>query len=191
MRLSLRRIAIVFAILATSTFAWTSVARAQSRVGKDSLTRLTQFGHDVVYIAVTGVGWAAWDQINNDPSEWGRGWNGYGRRLASGVGRSLIQEGVSQGLAAVMNRPIGYTRCRCTGNGARVKHAALAAVTDEMPNGSHPIAVPRIVGAYAGAFAQEAWMPGNHNRVASALFSGTASLGLGAAINLYYEFKRK
>jgi hypothetical protein len=190
MRLSLRRLATLFIVLVTPTFASTSVAHAQSHVGKDTLNRLARFERDLVYIAATSVGWAAWDQVNNSPSEWGRGWNGYGRRLASGVGASVIQEVVSQGLAAQMNRPLDYTRCHCSGTGARVKHAALEAVADPMPNGSHLIAVPRIVGAYAGSFAQASWSPGG-NLVTRGLLGGTASLGMGALINLYYEFKRK
>src|ERR1700732_3436692 len=128
MRLSFRRLAALFAILVTTTFACSSVAHAQSRVGKDSATRLTRFGRDAVYIGATGLGWAAWDQVNNSPSEWGKGWNGYRRRLASGVATLLIQEAVSEGLAAAMNRPLDYTPCRCSGTGARVKHAALGAV---------------------------------------------------------------
>jgi len=45
--------------------------------------------------------------------------------LASGIATSLIQEAVSEGLAAAMNRPLDYTPCRCSGTGGRVKHAAL------------------------------------------------------------------
>jgi hypothetical protein len=61
-----------------------------------------------------------------------------------------------------------------------------------MPDGTHPIAVPRIVGAYVGTFAQATWRPSGsvtNSRTARALIQGTTSLALGAAINLYYEFR--
>jgi len=87
----------------------------------------------------------------------------------------LIQEAVSEGLAAAMNRPLDYTPVVCSGTGGRVKHAALGAVTDELPNGSHPIAVPRIVGAYTGAFLQTTWRPGG-SRAGNALLSGSETL---------------
>ena len=63
-------------------------------------------------------------------------------------------------------------------------------VTDPMPNGRHPIAVPRIVGAYAGSFAQASWRPDDGNRVSTALVNGTVSLLIGAGINLFQEARR-
>jgi hypothetical protein len=88
----------------------------------------------------------------------------------------------------VMNRPLDYTRCHCRSTGTRIGWAILGAVTDQMPNGSHPLAVPRIVGAYAGSFAQAGWRPRDGNRTQVALLNGTESLGIGALINLWHEF---
>jgi hypothetical protein len=59
-----------------------------------------------------------------------------------------------------------------------------------MPNGKHPLAVPRIVGAYAGSFAQASWRPSASNRARTAVVNGTVSLLIGAGINLFQEFKR-
>jgi hypothetical protein len=59
-----------------------------------------------------------------------------------------------------------------------------------MPNGTHPIAIPRIVGAYAGAYAQTTWRPDSHSRLDQTLLNGTTSLAIGGVINLYHEFKR-
>jgi hypothetical protein len=59
-----------------------------------------------------------------------------------------------------------------------------------MPNGTRLVAVPRIVGAYTGSFAQATWRPSNHHdRTRVALVNGTTALALGALINLYYEFR--
>jgi hypothetical protein len=169
-----------------------SAVGAQSRVTKDSLSRWTYFGRSLVYGTVTGLGFAAFDQAINSPTQWGRGWSGYGKRAASNVGAFVIQEGVTEGLAAVMNRPVNYTRCKCQETNARVEWALKGAITDQMPDGTHPIAVPRIVGAYAGAFAQSTWRPAgpvSNSRATRALIQGTTSLALGAAINLWYEFR--
>jgi hypothetical protein len=57
-----------------------------------------------------------------------------------------------------------------------------------MPNGNHPLAVPRIAGAYAGSFAQVAWRPNTGNSAWLGLTRGTSSLAIGALINLYHEF---
>ncbi|HVX40701.1 MAG TPA: hypothetical protein VHB25_14120 [Gemmatimonadaceae bacterium] len=162
---------------------------AQNRVGPDSATRLTRFGRDMAYGAAEGLGYAALDQWNNDPPQWGSGWTGYQKRAASNIGEFVIQESVTEGLAAVMNRPLDYTPCGCTNTLDRVGWAIHGAFTDELANGQRPLAVPRIVGAFVGSFAQAGWRPSNGNdRMRVALVNGATSLAFGAVINLYHEF---
>lgn len=165
---------------------------AQSRVGKDSATRWTRFGRDLAYGAVVGLGYAGVDQWRNSPPEWGKGWPGYGRRAASNVGEFVIQEGVTEGLAAYMNRPLDYTPCKCHDTDQRIEWALKGAYTDQLPNGRNPVAVPRIVGAYVGAGAQAAWRPnGSNSPWLQALVNGTISLAIGAGIDMYYEFRHR
>ncbi len=160
---------------------------AQARIGNH--TRLERFGIDLGYGVLLGLAFAAYDQSRNDPPQWGKGGEGYAKRAASNVGQFVIQESVTEGLAAAMNRPLDYTHCKCQGFGPRTRHALLGAVTDEMPNGSHPFALPRVVGAYAGSFAQSAWRPeGSRNWLQLGLGRGTVSLAIGAGINLFHEF---
>jgi hypothetical protein len=178
--------------LVASSFAIATVpltATAQARVGSDSATRLTRLGRDLAYGALEGFAYAGIDQLNNSPPEWGRGWRGYGKRAASSIGEFLIQETVTEGLAAAMNRPLDYRRCKCHGTGDRIGHAFAGGITDEMPSGSRELAVPRIVGAYVGAFAQATWRPPTSGRTRVALINGTTSLAIGVLINLYHEFR--
>ncbi len=166
------------------------VAHAQSRVGKDSASRLTRFGRDALYGTVVGLGFAGVDQLSNSPEQWGKGWSGYGKRAASNVGEFLIQEVTTEGLAAALNRPLDYTPCGCHSTENRIGWALKGMVTDQMPNGTHPIAIPRIVGAYVGSFAQAAWRPDEHrDLVRLGLINGTVSLLIGGGINLYHEFR--
>ena len=164
--------------------------QARPRAVHDSTTRLERFVHDAGYGIAEGLAYSGIDQVRENPPEWGKGWAGYSRRAASNVGEFLIQESVTEGLAAVMHRPLDYYRCRCSSTMARIGSALRGAVTDQMPDGSHPLAVPRIVGAYAGSFAQASWRPSNGNRTQTALVNGTSSLALGVLINLYHEFRR-
>jgi hypothetical protein len=180
--------AAAFTLLLACTLA-PSVA-AQSRVGSDSSTRTRRYRHDLLYGTALGFVYAGVDQARNDPPEWGRRGSGYGKRLASNVGEFVVQETVTDVIAAGMNRPLDYQRCSCTETGARIRWALASAVTDPMPNGRRALAVPRIAGAYAGSFAQAAWRPetaGGRTRVA--LVNGTTSLLIGAGINLYYELR--
>jgi hypothetical protein len=184
------RIRFIIAVAFGAFVVGASNAHAQARVGHDSATRLTRFGRDIVYGTVTGLAFAGVDQWRNDPVEWGKGWRGYGKRAASNIGEFYIQEGVTEGLAAAMNRPLDYTRCRCRGTGDRIARALRGAVTDQMPDGSNPLAIPRIVGAYAGCSAQAAWRPATADaRWRVAIVNGTTSLAIGAVINLWHEFR--
>jgi hypothetical protein len=163
---------------------------AQARVGRDSSTRLTRYGRDLLYGTVLGFGYAGIDQWRNDPVEWGSGSSGYGKRLASNVGEFAIQETVTDLLAAAMNRPLDYQPCHCHDMGERIGWALEGAITDPTPGGHHLIAVPRIVGAYAGSFAQASWRPNTPaGRTRIALVNGTTSLLIGAGINLFHEMR--
>lgn len=167
-----------------------SAVRAQVHVGKDSATRLLRFGRDVVYGTAEGLAFAGKDQIQNSPPQWGKGWNGYGKRAASNVGEFLIQEGTTEGLAAALDRPLDYQHCECHGTGDRIWWAVQGGFTDVIPRtGARVLAVPRITGAFAGSFAQAAWRPD----VGSAwgrvgLENALESLGIGVGINLWHEF---
>ena len=144
----------------------------------------------MVYGTVLGLAWGEVDQLRNDPPEWGKGFEGYRRRAASDVGEFLIQEAATEALAALLKRPLDYAPCRCRGIGNRLRWALAASVTDPMPNGSHPLAVPRIAGAYAGSFAQASWRPATSDRTRTALINGTVSLLIGAGINVFQELRR-
>jgi hypothetical protein len=179
------------ALVLTALVVGASRAHAQARVGSDSATRLTRFGRDLLYGTAEGLAFSGVDQLRTDPPEWGKGWRGYEKRVASNVGEFLIQETVTEGLAAAMDRPLDYKRCRCKKFDDRLVHAARGALFDEMRDGSHELAIPRIVGAYTGSFAQAAWRPKTANSVLRVgLVNGTTSLAIGGLINLYHEVHR-
>src|SRR4051812_47637642 len=102
----IKRFVLVFAALLALVAP--HVAPAQVLVGKDSATRLTRFGRDAAYGAAEGLAFAAVDQWVGDPAEWGDGWTGYRKRAISNVGEFLIQEGVTEGIAAMLKRPLDY-----------------------------------------------------------------------------------
>ena len=178
--------AVIFVALAPAP------SHAQGRVGSDSSTRSRRYLRDLAYGAALGFAFAGVDQLRNDPIEWGKGWHGYDRRLASDVGEFAVQETVTDVLAAGMDRQLDYQRCRCRGTGDRIGWALQSSLTDPLADGHRAIAIPRIVGAYAGSFAQAAWRPaGASNRARIGLVNGTTSLLIGAGINLYYELRHR
>jgi hypothetical protein len=183
--------ALLLLVVALGSVVTPATARAQSRVGSDSSTRTRRYRHDIVFGTALGFVYAGVDQLRNDPVEWGKGWRGYEKRLASDVGEFVIQESVTDAIAAGMNRPLDYQRCRCKEFGDRVGWALEGSITDLLPTGHRALAGPRIVGAYAGSSAQASWRPApaNGGRARVALVNGTVSLLIGAGINLYYELR--
>ena len=162
---------------------------AQVRVDNGRHTRWQRFGRDMGYGIAEGLAFAGLDQALKQPKDWDSGGTGFGKRAASDVGEFVIQESVTEGLAAALNRPLDYTRCGCRSTGSRVGHALALSVVDQMPDGHHALAIPRIVGAFAGSFAQASWRPGpSSDRTRVALGNAATSLAIGAGINLFHEF---
>src|SRR5512136_12434 len=96
----------LLAALLLATPAIPATAHAQGRVGADSSTRTRRYRRDLAYGTAEGFAYAGVDQLRNDPIEWGKGWPGYERRLASNVGEFVVQETVTDILAATMNRQL-------------------------------------------------------------------------------------
>ena len=182
---ALRLVAAVLAVITSAT-----PLAAQGRVGSDSSTRLARYEHDLVYGVALGFVYAGVDQLRNSPPEWGKGSSGYGKRLASNVGEFVIQETVTDVLASALNRPLDYQRCPCTNTRRQLRWVAMSAVTDPTPDRRHHrLAIPRIVGAFAGSFAQSTWRPNTSSRAHVTLVNGVSSLLIGTAVNAYYEFR--
>jgi hypothetical protein len=76
-----------------------------------------------IYVKTTFL--ALMNQASGTPYEWGGGFEGFGRRLASSYARSSIQNVFSTGGNAALRYEPRYDRCRCVGFGPRTKHALM------------------------------------------------------------------
>jgi hypothetical protein len=65
------------------------------------------------------------DQAEGTPSEWGGGFAGYGRRVASNYGRTFAEYAFSAAGNAALQYEPRYDRCHCDGFGPRTKHALI------------------------------------------------------------------
>jgi len=134
-------------------------------------------------IALAGI-----ETWKNSPEEWGPHWEGFGKRVASGIGKSVIKNSVQFGLDEALTLDSHYYRSKDKSVGARVKNALISPVTARDRNGHHVIGVPRIVGTYASSIiADETWYPSRYTWK-DGVKSGTFSLGFTAAFNLVKEF---
>ena len=128
------------ALLACLVVTMAAPSAAQVRVDHGRHTRLQRFARDMAFGTAEGLALAGVDQARNRLLEWGTGTAGYGRRAASNVGAFVIQEGVTEGLAAALKHPLDYTPCQCAGTPLRIGHVLLGVVADEEPGGAYAFA---------------------------------------------------
>ena len=134
---------------------------------------------------VAGAGISTW---RNSPEEWGGQWEGFGKRVASNFGKNVIKQTTIYGLDEALKLDSGYYRATGKSTGAKIRNALISPVTARTPSGKRTIGVPRIVGTYTGnIIARETWYPDRYDWK-DGVRSGTISLGIGAAFNLFKEF---
>jgi hypothetical protein len=145
----------------------------------------SMFGPTALAKRVVSAGWSTW---RNSPEEWGPHWEGFGKRFASGTGKTIIKSTVQYGLEESFKLDSHYYRSANKSVGARVKNALISPVTARDVNGKRVFGFPRIVGTYTGAIvAAETWYPDRYDWK-NGVRSGTISLGMNAAFNLVKEF---
>lgn len=133
--------------------------------------------------AVAGLG--TW---RNSPEEWGDQWEGFGRRFASGMGRSAIKQTTIYGLGEALKLDSKYYRSQKKDVGSKIRNALISPVTARRPNGKRTIGIPRIVGTYTSSIvAAEWWLPARYD-YKDGLKAGTISLAWNVAWNLVKEF---
>ena len=103
-----------------------------------------------------GAGIGQWE---DEPPEWGPASDGYARRFASGVGRSVIAETIRFGVAAADGEDPRYHRSQESGVWNRTRHVIAETFTSETVNGTRIPAYSRFAGIYGAAFISNAWYP--------------------------------
>ncbi|MBX7054466.1 MAG: hypothetical protein K1X36_05880 [Pyrinomonadaceae bacterium] len=161
-----------------------------SYVRPNAEKRFKRFVKDTVGpTAWIGIGaGAAFATAADSPKEWGRSGEGFGRRVASNLGRNAIRNTVIYGLDEAFKLDSSYYRSTKRDVGSRVGNALLSTVTARKANGKRTVGVPRIVGTFtANVVANELWYPARYDWK-DGMKSGGISLGVNAMFNLVKEF---
>jgi hypothetical protein len=127
----------------------------------------------------------------NSPEEWKPTWEGFGRRVASSLGKSAIKNSVQYGMdeAFKVDSKFYYSQDRRAG--ARLRNSLLSVVTARNESGKRVFGAPRLAGSLtANLIAYNTWYPKRYDSV-GAIKSTGFSLASGAAFNLFKEFVLK
>jgi hypothetical protein len=131
---------------------------------------------------------AAVDQANNTPGAWGGGSSSYGIRVASRLGSDLVSETTAFGVAVLDHEERRYFRLgETSSNWARTRHAVRRAFIARSEHGGEMPAYSNFVAGLTTPFISQAWHP-NGVKGMRELRSGSISLGMDAAANLWREF---
>ena len=159
-------------------------------VRPDAKTRQKRFINSTVgpialgrNVATAGI--ATW---RNSPEEWGTKWEGFGRRMASNIGKNAIKQTTKFGIDEALKIDSHFYRSRSSSTGARIRNALISPVTARDKNGKRVVGISNLVGTYgSNIIAYEVWYPDRYDWK-DGVRSGTISLGFNAAFNLFKEF---
>jgi hypothetical protein len=144
----------------------------------------SMFGPESLAKAVGTAGISTW---RNSPEEWGPGWEGFGKRFASNVGKGIIKNSMMYGMDEAFKLDSHYYRSEKRDAGSKIKNAVISPFTARKANGKRVFGFPRIAGTYASnIIASETWYPNRDYK--DGLRSGTISLGFNVAFNIFKEF---
>lgn len=128
------------------------------------------------------------DQATGSPMQWGGGFEGYGRRLASRIGVSVIQGNVQAGLAVPLHEDVRYIALGQGSFGRRALHAVVYTFLTYNNGGRPTLNIANISGYYAATAVSTVWVPTNESTGHYTLVNGTEQFVLSVPVNIFQEF---
>jgi hypothetical protein len=127
-------------------------------------------------------------QLTNFPREWGRGAEGYGKRLGSTLAYSGIRNTLGFGLDTALHQDPRYYRSGEGGMWSRTKHAIRGTLLTRTDSGGETLAMWRFGSAYGAAFLSNEWYPDRLNTMKVGLEQGSTQIAFDLLGNLRCEF---
>jgi hypothetical protein len=190
-------IVILFLLLCpTALFAEANPKTANPIIGGSLSEPLTVRGKLRYYVKATyGPGALAskaassgLNQWLDSPDEWGQGLKGYGRRYASSMGQSTINNSIRFGIGAALREDPRYFPSERKGFLPRMGHALAYTFLTRTDSGGRAFAVSRFGGAFGSAFISNSWHPAGEDTTGDAFKRAGITLALGAGMNVFREF---
>jgi hypothetical protein len=139
-------------------------------------------------IYVDSLGIAAYKQMINSPSEWGRTPRGYLRRTGSSLASSVIQNSIEESMAAAAGTDTRYFPCACSGVFPRTGHALKMTLLTYNHSGHLTLDIPQLSGAYGSSMIKFVWYPNSYDPLVQGVQGGHIEMGLIGGIHLVQEF---
>jgi len=131
----------------------------------------------------------ALDQSTGNPQQWGGGFPGYGRRVASRwASGDIVQNSFQFPVAALLKEDVRYVASNQHGFRRRAGHAILYSFLTYNTQGHSTLNFSNIGGYYFAGAVSTLWLPGRQKVASYTLSNGSESLGLSVPVNMLQEF---
>ena len=132
---------------------------------------------------------AAFDEARNFPKQWGRGINGFGKRVGSQYGQFALGEAIEFGISAFHREDPRYFRMPEATIGKRIRHSLISGVWVRSADGTHnTLAVARLANVYGSWAIATSWNPPEQRSFTKIMTYGSLGLGIKTSTNLFREF---
>ena len=129
------------------------------------------------------------DQSVDSPKQWGGGFRGYGRRVASRVASGdIVQNSFQFPVAALLKEDVRYIASYQHGFGRRVGHAILYSFLTYNSQGHPTLNLANIGGYYFAGAVSTLWLPGRQKVASYAFSNGSEALAISVPVNMLQEF---
>ena len=133
---------------------------------------------------------AGTNQWENSPGQWGRGWDGYGKRYGTDLARTGIRDMFAFGVDSALHLDPRFFRAPDSmSTGSRFSHALKQVVIAHTDSGGRSFAYGSVLGAFAAGEAGTLWIPKRSGEKYSdgLIYAGILLAG-DAGLNLIREF---
>jgi hypothetical protein len=128
------------------------------------------------------------DQDNGTPRQWGGGFPGFGRRLASRAGNAVLQGTFQAPLAALLHEDVRYIPTTQHSFHRRALHAILYSFLTYNDKGHPTLNVANLTAFYASTAVTTAWLPGIQNAARYTFTNASEQIALSFPLNVVQEF---
>jgi hypothetical protein len=128
------------------------------------------------------------DQANGTPRQWGGGFPGFGRRLASRAGNAVLQGTFQAPLAALLHEDVRYIPTSQHSFQSRAIHAVLYSFLTYNDKGHPTLNIANLTAFYASTAVTTAWLPGIQNAARYTFVNASEQIGLSFPLNVVQEF---
>ena len=142
-------------------------------------------------VAMPAVG-AGLSQLRNYPTEWQQGSEGFGKRVLSGYGQSVMDNTIAFGVATIDHEDLRYPLSTYPKKAIlkRTGHVLAYTFVPNKDGGGRRFGWSRLAGSFGSGFIANTWYPAQHSDTSNALYLGGMNLVSDLTVNMLKEFIR-